>query len=376
MPVQPVFWLLSLAGISCCAALSGSLPLLGLALLCLLLPLISAPIHWFLRKRISSEFSAPVNLEQGATGEVTLLLKNSTFLPLFHLRCRVSVSNDLLGTSQSFPIRSTLLPRRTVSLSLPLTAAWCGRLTLTADRLRLYDGFGLLPIPAPSVSLCHITVLPKLFESHLTLRPLAELSRDSEAYASDRPGWDLSEPFQVREYRPGDRPAQLHWKLSSKLDRLMVREASLPLERSVVLLWERTAPSCSPDRTDAMARAAVSLCRALLEKRVPVCMVWNDTQEQRCISCPLNSTDDLIALLPRLLSACGAVSGPTAAQLYPGAFASLPFSRLIYLTAGPSGAARALEQLGAVTVLTCGEDGEGTLFDPEHIEQQLAHLEL
>ena len=59
----------------------------------------------------------------------------------------------------------------------------------------------------------------------------------------------------------------MHWKLSSKLDKLVVREPSLPVRRSVLVFWERTQ-TASPEQSDAQADVVVTACRSLLESGV------------------------------------------------------------------------------------------------------------
>ena len=47
---------------------------------------------------------------------------------------------------------------------------------------------------------------------------------EAESYDDFQPGTDVSQIFDVREYRPGDRLQRIHWKLSAKSDGLLVRE--------------------------------------------------------------------------------------------------------------------------------------------------------
>ncbi len=84
----------------------------------------------------------------------------------------------------------------------------------------------------------------------------------------------LAETFQVREYAPGDSPRQIHWKLSSKLDRMIVRVAGLPLERSVLLLWERRGTPAAQE-SDAMAEVMAVVCQELLRQGVGCRAAWN-----------------------------------------------------------------------------------------------------
>ena len=86
--------------------------------------------------------------------------------------------------------------------------------------------------------------------------PDANCPDDSENYAPDRTGYDLAEVYALREYAPGDSLRQMHWKLSSKLDKLVVREPSLPVRRSVLVFWERTQ-TAAPEQSDAQADVVI-----------------------------------------------------------------------------------------------------------------------
>ena len=66
-------------------------------------------------------------------------------------------------------------------------------------------------------------------------------SPDSDTSSPDRRGSDLTEPFRLREYAPGDSLRQIHWKLSSKLDRLVIREPGMPAARTLLVFWDRAA---------------------------------------------------------------------------------------------------------------------------------------
>ena len=100
-----------------------------------------------------------------------------------------------------------------------------------------------------------MTVQPDTFPQSVTVSANLNSPEDSEVYSQEKPGQDLSETFQIREYRPGDSIRQMHWKLTQKLDRPIVRDPSLPITRSVLLLWERTAAEPeAPAEADAQGK--------------------------------------------------------------------------------------------------------------------------
>lgn len=72
-------------------------------------------------------------------------------------------------------------------------------------------------------------------------------SPDSDTSSPDRRGSDLTEPFRLREYAPGDSLRQIHWKLSSKLDRLVIREPGMPAARTLLVFWDRSGDAAARD---------------------------------------------------------------------------------------------------------------------------------
>jgi len=59
---------------------------------------------------------------------------------------------------------------------------------------------------------------------------------ENDGLLQNRKGTDYSEIFDLRDYRSGDDVRAIHWKLSGKLDRLVVKEASDPTRYQVVLM--------------------------------------------------------------------------------------------------------------------------------------------
>ena len=268
------------------------------------------------------------------------------------------------------------LPRKASRIELQLGDCHCGRLHVTTRKIQLLDCFGLIPVRCKQAEGKSTTVQPHTFEQQIHILPNANHSDDSEVYAEDRPGSDLTETFQIREYVEGDSPRQIHWKLTGKFDRLIVRDPSLPVTRSVLVFWERTGDSGDPEKIDAQAEAVVTICRTLLNQSVQFVVGWNETDTQHCVLQPIHDLEELIGLLPRLLRARGKKDGIGGAELLVQALGDQVYSHVIYVAETPQPAVLELQKLGHVTMLLCGETGEGITFDPVHYEEQLAELEV
>ena len=59
---------------------------------------------------------------------------------------------------------------------------------------------------------------------------------ESFRYSGARPGDDPGETFDIREYQEGDSIRQIHWKLTGKLDKMMIRQRSFPVDDTILIL--------------------------------------------------------------------------------------------------------------------------------------------
>lgn len=234
MIVRKLFWLateISLAALWVCF---GSGAALALALAMLLIPLVSIPINLYLRRKIRLKLTAQPNLRKEQEAQIMLKLTNPTVLPV-NLSCCLAVTNLLNGMLLREKVHVT-----GNQVTRSVKSRYCGRLRITVEKAKLYDCFGLVGIPLSCPEKCHITVQPDGFETRISLADELGGIAESEQYSQYRSGSDMTETFQLREYVPGDSPRQIHWKLSGKLDRLIVRDPGLPIIQDVLLFWERT----------------------------------------------------------------------------------------------------------------------------------------
>lgn len=374
MTVMRLCWLLLEAAAIGLFFYSASAPTLAAAGMLVLVPLLSLPMNLLARRHLRMQMHAGVHLRKGSEAALSLCAENGAPLPLFLVSCRVCAENLLTGSRSQQRLLFTVPPRGTRQVPLRLQAAHCGQLRIRIEHVRLYDCFGLLGVRWRESLHTDLTVQPDTFSQTLRLLPDPSCSDESDTYAPDRAGEDLSEPYQLREYAPGDSPRQIHWKLSSKLDRLIIREPSLPVTRSVLVFWERSGVE-DADSADAQAEVTATVCRTLLEQSVLPTLGWNDPQEQRCILHELQSIDELAALLPRMLACRAAPCAVTGAELLMKQ--ALRFSHILYI-AGADCADAPLTCSGRVTRLLCGagaSEPQLLFFDPAHYIHQLAELE-
>ena len=162
--------------------------------------------------------------------------------------------------------------------------------------LSLYDYLGLFWLPVRRPAPVETVVLPTAREP----RRLPNLSHFLVRRLKPKPGGGFSEEHELRDYRPGDSMREIHWKLSVKTDRTIVREAQEPVRGLTLLTFDLRG---TPDRVDATLEELLWLSQWLLRHDTPHQILWIDPTDCQMATASMEREEDLQPLLGRLLRA-------------------------------------------------------------------------
>lgn len=159
------------------------------------------------------------------TEDVLWEIRLTNRMPFPALDCRIllEISNIFTGTNETITLSMPVKAKGTSSFRLPVRLEDLGKFRIESKDVFLRDFLGLFSVQIPCKALGEICVLPKGEDGD---REEADgyLSGLAETEESDKKGSDFSEVSDVREYLPGDRIRDIHWKLSAKQDSLMVKQ--------------------------------------------------------------------------------------------------------------------------------------------------------
>lgn len=260
------FWLLAMA-FSYYVADTRYLSWLLLTLLVLLVPvevLLSLPGLFTLRMKLTAQ---PQTLHQGEI--LTARVEIDSRFPIHGVRLRLHCKNLLTGEEADqkgcFPARGGR------GAELPCLWEHCGTVRCQVTSARLVDLLGLFSfrvrLPEPVDVLA--SPLPVPFQGK-TAALLPGGASDGAALSVGKGGEERS---AVREFRDGDQLRDVHWKLSSKMQKLIVREAEQAPQPSVVLAF---CLSGAPERADKTLARLAGLSEGLLENRCAHSLQWYD----------------------------------------------------------------------------------------------------
>ena len=178
---------------------------------------------------------APVRVVRGSTAALSLDFTNPWFLPIHSVTVHLEIHNRYTGerSRESFIFRNLESSRS----DLPLNTDYCGELECTVLRFECRDALGTFSIRRRGASQCSCTVLPAAVESDSPVNFEAALS--TSTVLKPKYGGGFAEEHDLRSYRPGDTANSIHWKLSSKMDDLIVREALVPENNTIFLVLSR-----------------------------------------------------------------------------------------------------------------------------------------
>lgn len=376
--VMKLSWLMLEGLFVWCFGYYGSSVALALAVLMVLIPVCSVFVNLYLKKKLRIHIEAPMIQRKGDPGRILVTIQNPTVFSALRIRLDLEVCNQLNRQRHCEKIMTHALGKTKQKNPLRFASDYCGRIRISIPRVVLYDCFGLIGIPMAYKTVVHMAVQPDTFEPNVVLMPSPSSTDDSDIYSQEKSGMDMSEVYQIREYVPGDSLRQIHWKLSNKFDKLIVRDPGLPITRNVLVFWERTGERGDPDLIDAQAEVLISLCRSLTDNGIQFNLGWNDTDRNLCILHEIRDMDDLVAIIPRLLRATGCKEGVSGAALLLQTRADALCAHMVYLAEEPQAETVELSRYGHVTVLACGEDApeDSVLFNEEDFIQQLTEIEI
>ena len=251
------------------------------------------------QKEISLDLLMPITAsKEEKVGIVVLNKTNSLFLPL-SIYLKLEIANKLTGErSQSWTYLSGL-DRGAESELVSFKSSHCGYLEARIAEALMMDWFGFLAVRKKLDLLAKGSILPDSFLINLDLNLAMIEDSSSEDWSQNKKGNDLSSVFELRDYRPGDSLKQIHWKLSSKRNELIVKEGSLPTQKSLLLFWDKNSGDSSPQEIDLAAEVLTSLAQALEAQGRDYVLAW--TQGHRLMAEEVKAGDRLPSLIPRVI---------------------------------------------------------------------------
>ena len=170
---------------------------------------------------LRSKMSLSIPYTAVCGSDVQLCISTRTgLLPLGRLTASLQIRNVYTGETTRQRLRWNNLSGGT--LYIPVSGSDCGKFVCEISNFRCCDLLRLVSIRRKAPAPVSCVIMP----SAAAPDGLRDISAELEARTVLKPkhGGGYAEEHELREYRPGDMVNSIHWKLSSKTDKVIVRE--------------------------------------------------------------------------------------------------------------------------------------------------------
>lgn len=293
---QIIYFSVLLADIAVFIA-TNSLPPLAVAAVIIVLPIVS---QIYLRIFVATlSISCHVDTRTSVGKDIPLTIHFKTPVTVFPgtVFIRYSFINSLFGVED----RTTVIwdaGVRNPDITVPYSNFLCGNSYIIIDNISVRDSLRFFEHKKKFSFSGNIQIFPAEVDMNIVYSSVVQNERDGKLYEATKRGTDRSEPFEIRNYVPGDNKKNIHWKLSSKLDKLVIREPSRPNNSETLVLCDLSLKTrnitISPKTVTDRISITIAISKNLLRQgiRHSVCLLGADINKLFVVE----NTSDLFRL--------------------------------------------------------------------------------
>lgn len=278
----------------------------GTETLALLVSLVVVPLAAWGLLMVSGKH-VDINLEKVETDtekyDVGLNIVNNDIIPVAILDADVRCINLRTGEEETITITKSLKPKGKTSDMLSIVPDHAGRYRISIDKAKIYDPLRLCRREINAGNSVYITIMPELFDIRLSVTSSASAMPESDRYVDDKTGNDPGDVRAIREYVPGDPVKNIHWKLSEKTDKMLVKELGLPItEQFLVILDNAADVGLNPEALDVIVSVFSSVITSLSLDGLSYTAGWTNPETGTPMLRTVNTEYDLAEIADEYLA--------------------------------------------------------------------------
>lgn len=273
----------------------------------------------------------------GETIPVTIQLHNPTVFPLSNICITLSYNNTFSNINKSYKrdFFVAIDRKATTTVTCNLISEHAGNLNVSISKVRIFDYLKLFSLRERPNKEIKVAILPHYHE--LTkdyLMNSSNMQVENDNFSTIKGGDDPSEVFAIREYREGDRPSRIHWKLSIKQDQLMIKDFSEPINCSVVIFADMGIPRDVEllETSDTILESALSLSYTFMLKGQIHYLSWYDKHLCSCRRVRIVNEKDLFEAVDGLLNSGPYIEDIDMLATYYAEYPNDQYTDLLYVT--------------------------------------------
>ncbi|NLC68550.1 MAG: DUF58 domain-containing protein [Clostridiaceae bacterium] len=212
---------------------------------------------------------------KGDTIKFSFIISNEDFLFYPYISIKFFGTETIF--SEQFKTRTlSLMPFSERVYSFTLSCKYCGNYEIGVSRIEIEDFLGLFRLVYEVPFPLSINVYPRII---MIDRLRLKMDFFSESYyVLDSKYEDIGALQDIRKYTYGDSLKKIHWKLTAKLNELMIRKFQSASEASVIIALDLKKNNFSSEQNtiieDKLIESAVAINYYCLYSWIPVKLVY------------------------------------------------------------------------------------------------------
>ncbi len=212
-----------------------------------------------------------------ARAVITLTVENKCrILPVSKGIMWVEYKNRFSGEKGKMKVRFSVDASKKRSRRIQVIINHSGNVRIKVKKVKIYDYLSIFAMTiGKDYESQDVLVLPQPIELYLgDARENKRESTDSDRYSVYKKGDDPSEIFAIRDFKEGDRIQHVHWKLSSKVGHMMVKEGSFPIAGAMEIFVDLSVSNL--DDMDVLVQGIYSVAMYFIKVKTPLRFFWYD----------------------------------------------------------------------------------------------------
>ena len=253
-----------------------------LMLTLLILPVISFIFLVIARFAVKLEISrTQIFTSKQRRFKVAIRVKNRFILPVAPVKLIGAFHDDEGNLIKDKLICASVMPFGCSEFIFDGFLRYRGEYVLGITEAQLFDFLGIFHFKLKKLPVCNVTVAPR----RLILSENGALcDEETDSLRTQFTFFENDTFSSIREYAHGDSLRRVHWKLSAKQDKLMVKQSDLNLSSSAAIVID-TSSLYADDiqaqcEVDALLEAALAVSRKIITEGSTAACVYGDEADK------------------------------------------------------------------------------------------------
>lgn len=231
----------------------------------------------------------PISMaEQNRPVDIGIRIRNAGEIVSGKVKVCLSIHNALEKKGKNTWVTISNVYRGNLRYDVPIIIEEAGNQEIELKKIRIYSFTRLVHVTKKCKDFGSVMIMPKIHSLGIRItEPVRNFMGDADVYDDIRPGHDPAELFGIRPYREKDKLQSIHWKLSAKMDDLMVKENSFPVACAVVILLDLQDTKKKKGKKDfsfdGFLELAASVSYALMDAECAHFVVWHSKSRDEII---------------------------------------------------------------------------------------------